>query len=388
MLLSDDAQAAAGDIATDAAMSSVSGDAPTVAVAQYTESHNYESIFFLRFNRRRLEVRPHAAIRSVQKGFAEGKPPWQALVAAGSCLCTASIVPRFGVSLAQAIVTTLTNFAVPQLGAAAAVGAYSAMSSAKYQPSLAWSALIAGVIAPLWLMCNHYKVLSGWGGRLGTMSFGVSNLLVPLVAASEPSLELSASVYWDGASAAEASGGGGGGGWTELTPEVALMIVVVVASSALLTKLARESGSSSLRNPVAAGSAVALGLMIITAALCGQGGERDLVMERIISGGIGQGSFTGMAGDGVLRSRRAFFIAGLIGGGLNLLLHPFARGFGGKQGFLALLSCATFRGAELLRRKIVSGLLLRDQQRALRAKEADGAGGVRMVVVAEAANAA
>lgn len=105
-------------------------------------------------------------------------------------------------------------------------------------------------------------------------------------------------------------------------------------------RMTRQVRHGLLANPVAAGSTVGLTLMLLGGVCAG-----DYRHANAILGGIGQGTFTAMAADGPdgrLRTWGEWTSAAALGGGLNLALHPFFNGFGGKQGFTACLSCLPF----------------------------------------------
>ena len=104
------------------------------------------------------------------------------------------------------------------------------------------------------------------------------------------------------------------------------------------------ASSSTLVNPVMAGSAVGLACMLLVSVCVDPSyGGLELVL-----GGIGQGTFTGMAAETRLGSWVARVVTGLLGGSLLVGLQGFFNGFGGKQGFTAMLSSLPVLAAQHL----------------------------------------
>eukprot|EP00966_Prymnesium_polylepis_P127194 2941922-Prymnesium_polylepis.1 len=185
-------------------------------------------------------------------------------------------------------------------------------------PTYGWLTLLAACAAASWLCVSRCKLIVGFSGRLGTTAFVACNFAVLMCCAAG---DAPWDVYYKSSK------------WDELTAESVLVSATFVTLSAVLTRAASNSVGlfPNLANPVSAGSAVALCLMLVIDVT-------DYRYKAAVQGAIGQGSFTGMASTQRL-SASGVLAAGLIGGGLNAALHPFFLGFGGKQGFTAFLSC-------------------------------------------------
>ena len=308
-----------------------------VSIREYTELHNDETIRYMHYDpeEKRAATAPGRAAQvlgKVEELYKKAHVVVQALTVGLAVLLTYSIATRghtLGANLGQATVNTLAGLVMPHLAAPVGAGAYAGMVSAL--PSYGWVTFLAVNTSISWFLVSRWKLMVGYSGRLGTTAFVPCFFTVMICCGAN---DAQWDVYYRS------------GNWDDLTTERCLVTVMAVALAAILTRLVSTHVGvfPNLANPVSAGSAVAL-----VAMLCVD--VTDYRYKNAILSGIGQGTFTGMASVQRL-SLWQVAAAGLIGGGLALLIHPFFNGFGGKQGFTAFLSCLPFIASEAIRAKL------------------------------------
>jgi len=307
---------------------STAASTSTPVLAEYTERHNHEELHILKIVGAPLLNLPPSVTRALLHPLFQDTAiilicaflTWSNATR-GEHISAFLLAP----SLALAAATIL-----PQHSTSAALGGYLGMGTAAVVTSFAWLAVTALVGCALWATFIRLELFAGFSGRLGVIAFVSCNISYLLSAAVG---NVRASDYV------------GNAGWDYVTLEVGILTVAASTLTAIATGAVRRMPglAATALNPVAAGSAVALVL-----TLCILPTEYRDAASVVAS--IGEGSFVGMASYARLPSLGAFFLTGLLCGGVNLALVPLFGGFAGKAGFCAFLSCFLYvLGARLFR---------------------------------------
>jgi len=294
-------------------------------VKEYTELHNDEHIAYTVMKgpglRNKAAIKIAAAARDAH---------WlvQCMAMYTAAFLThryAHTGPKVGGNLAQATVVILACQIAPQLSAPSAMGAYLGISSTDVIPRLEWLAVLCALGCVTWLLVSHFKVLVGFGGRIGITAFLTCHALQLLLAmplGSVPWVRYGdVNTLWD----------------ATITAQKAVASLAGASFSATLAKLLRDTGGA-LENPIT-GATVASLLCFLTLSSLPECRAMDDWMN-----GIGVGSFVGMASTERLPTTNAFTLAGLLAGCSALLLSPFCQGWAGFQGTAAFLGCASTLG--------------------------------------------
>lgn len=239
----------------------------------------------------------------------------------------------FGVFLSYAVVSTLGSTSMPQLAAAWNVGVFIGMAGVVTVPNWWWYTLLVAFVLGIWAIFVRFKVLVGYGGRLGTCVFIAHNLVVAIVVAAGAAPQ---DLY---ASSSRT--------YALVTWKLALCLLVTSPAAALLALYFRRLGHS-MENPVTGGNASALLLMLVVASVT-QHVQPD-ASEHTADAlkGLSVGSFVGMASTDKLSGGAGdFALASMFAVGFTMLFAPFFDGFV-ILGFEAMLGCLVVRGVRWL----------------------------------------
>lgn len=329
---------ATGDVATD--------DAPQIAF--YKENHNDEYIPFITFSTPAREDRDGICedkqkdtniltsininiVTYLKTSFISSSPLFQFLSILSSGYLTHATAfgsLSLGPLIAYSIVSTPGSLLFPHLAAAWNVGVFCGMSSPSIIPNYFYLTLLLLLLSIIWLSFLRYKILEGYGGRLGTTVFLATNLLLPALII--PTTSVNWAVY---------------GAPTRTYPssiawQSALCTITASPFTAVLT-LALRLGGRNLSNPVLAGNLSALLLTLPVVAIATSTFEfTDGLLEGVLIG-----SFVGMSGTDVIQNYIQFGAAGVLGAGWNLVFKPFFNGVV-ILGFEAMLGCALVVGGK------------------------------------------
>lgn len=252
---------------------------------------------------------------------------WAALcvVATTSCVLTYSISnhpPLLRADLAQAIVITIVLATFPEVAASAGAGAFAGMASLDTIPNYGWLALLALITSAVWTTFHHFKLLVGFGGRLGTCAFISMNITVAVFIM--PSGVVPWSFYGNVHEL-----------WSEQLELVPSILSVVACMFLSAVGGAVRLNSKLPLNPVQAPTSIALLCMLI---LEPTGWKYTTQTDA----GLAVGSFVAMASEQYLPSVLDFGAAGFLAGLWILFLDPFFLDFGGKKGFTSLCGFVTY----------------------------------------------
>lgn len=188
-----------------------------------------------------------------------------------------------------------------------------------------WYYLIpAGIIHAL-VVIALLKIFVGWGGKAGTMGFIALNINLVLLYVVNP-----ISYYQpDPLNKILA-----------FSPDLWIAGIIAGVVGIMLTLAVREkaAGGPKGNDAVIGSAAVALlgGILAPQLALAPFSYANASYLAAIIA----SGTYAGMAARKVLPKTYDFLIVGIILGILNVALWPIFAGFGGRLGFIGLISCA------------------------------------------------
>ena len=102
---------------------------------------------------------------------------------------------RYGIFLSYAIVATAGSTTAPQLAPAWNLGVFAGMAGMNALPNFAWFTSLAFAAAAMWIVFFRFKILLGFGGRLGTAVFISQNLVMAALVC--PAGGATWSIYYD-----------------------------------------------------------------------------------------------------------------------------------------------------------------------------------------------
>ncbi|GMH57247.1 hypothetical protein TL16_g02331 [Triparma laevis f. inornata] len=282
----------------------------------YKETHNEELLPYLALRQEKKTTTPTTAwFKAIGDGFFGGSLPVQIIVTVLSAYLTRAVAfygLDLGIFLAYAIVSTAGSTAAPQLAAAWNVGVFAGMAGLTTLPNWAWFTLLACSSALMWALFLHFKVLVGFGGRLGTAVFICHNLVVSLIVA--PANAIPWSVYGSPLRT-----------YSDLVSwQYALSLIIAAPVGAVISFLFRNLGQS-MENPVTGANVAALLLMLVVTSATDSGGAWIWTTDVLI--GITIGSFVGMSStDRLSGGIKDFILAALFAVGYLLIFTPFFEG--------------------------------------------------------------
>ena len=283
----------------------------SLVIDDYIEDHNYDEIPHIHgdhdYLKKKFKITPRG--EDLLKFLAE------VFAVISSCFLTYTISnhePFLPAVISEAVVIMIALSSFPEISAASAAGAFAGMASSEAIINYGWLCLLSIVVSVMWLIFNRYKLLVGFGGRIGTCAF-ISMNIVSLIAM------ISGKVPWTLY-----------GNVNELWPqrlELTTSILSVIAAALL----SGSAGAIRLYsrvplNPIQAPTLLVLVSMFILEPATGS-------QLKQISNGLAVGSFVSMASTQNLPTILDFMAAGFVGGLFLLLLDPFFSGFGGRDGF-------------------------------------------------------
>lgn len=248
--------------------------------------------------------------------------------------------PKVGGNLAQATVVCLCGLIMPHYAAPFAMGAYTGVVSELLAPEMSWLALLCLVACVFWRLVSHFRVLVGFGGRLGFTAFCSCHVvqivvLMPLGVVNYSAHNMLSDVIFFGRKERWS--------YESLHWDVNVVSVGFCVLGAVNSKFLRQLGNV-LENPVVGATSGSL-LCFLILSVSGWS-FADVAMN-----GYAVGSFVGMASFEMFPSLLSFALGGLLASGFILLLDPVYTGWSGKQGFCALMGCSTFLIVRRLLRK-------------------------------------
>ena len=313
------------------------GAGTTVILDEYDELHNDDHLF---------EVR-HFALGKLTAKLAK----WR-LEGHWTMQCVSLFVGGFlthfyahsgkkvGGDLAQATLITLCGHLAPPLTAPFAFGAFTGVLSPKLAPAHHWLALLLLAGCIVWRLVSYFKVLVGFGGRVGVSAFCSCYLvqavvLMPAGVVEYSDVNLLADMLFDGAKVDNVQVEYGHRVWQD-----DVISVLAPVLGAVLAFFMREFGGS-LENPITGATCGSLFTFLILSV-------SGWSYATVAMNGVAVGSFVGMASFEYLPTVLSFALSGLLAGGFVLLLEPYCEGWSGKQGLCAFLGFSTFIAARRL----------------------------------------
>ena len=291
----------------------VSGKSYSLIVDDYIEDHNYDEIPHIHGDYDDIKLFNKFTITS--RGKDRLKHVAEVFTVISSCFLTYTISnhePSLPAVISQAVVIMMSLVAFPEMSAASAAGAFAGMANSVSIINYGWLCLLSIVVSVMWLTFNRYKLLVGYGGRIGTCAF-ISMNIVSVIAM------LSGKVPWT-------LYGDINDMWAQRL-ELTTSILSVIASAILCGSAgAIRLYSRVPLNPIQAPTILVLFCMLILEPATSS-------QLKQISNGLAVGGFVSMASTQNLPTVLDFTMAGFAGGLFLLLLSPFFEGFGGRDGF-------------------------------------------------------
>ena len=314
----------------------VSGKEYDLVIDDYIEDHNYDHIPHIHGNYDQHKILNHQFTITPRCKILL-RHAVDVVIVISSCFLTFSISnhePFLSAVISQAMVITMVLVAFPELSAASAAGAFAGMAASDAIINYGWLGLLSIIVSIVWFVFNHYKLLVGFGGRIGFCVFISMNIVSPIAMAS-------GKVPW-------ALYGDSNALWSQKL-ELATSILSVVAA-ALLSGIA---GAIRLYcgiplNPIQASTLLVLLCMLILEPATGS-------QLKQISNGLAVGGFVAMASTQYLPTILDFIGAGFVAGLFFLLIDPFFNGFGGKDGFAACCGFTIYMALSMSTRHFYKG---------------------------------
>jgi len=306
------------------------------SISYYKELHNDEEI-------------PVVTDTEIQQDpfrrmFTEGHDTIQVLAVFVGCYLTYTIqtcIACIDVMLAQAIVICWGCATYPHLSASIAVGSFAGMTgllhgvqdeNALYY-QYGWLFLLATVSATLWIFVgSKYKLLVGYGGRLGTFVLPAQILVqismilisygVPTMSSLSWSSFGSAATLWNNSVLMD------DGNFLLLWGGIMLNTTI---SGYVFTTAGMPL------NPIQTPTNISLFVMLVYSSVTYF--QSDLTEENVLGKGVSIGSFVAM---GSLPTIWDYIFAGFMTGFWALLWSPFCQHFAGKMGFIATCGFSSY----------------------------------------------
>ncbi len=146
----------------------------------YIEDHNYDEIPHIHGDhddlKKKFKITPRE--EDLLKILAE------VFAVISSCFLTHTISnhePFLSAVISETVVIMIALSSFPEISAASAAGAFAGMASSEAIINYGWLCLLSIVVSVMWLIFNRYKLLVGFGGRIGTCAF-ISMNIVSLIA--------------------------------------------------------------------------------------------------------------------------------------------------------------------------------------------------------------
>jgi hypothetical protein len=276
----------------------------------------------------------------IRKMVSDGDIPIQVLALLIGCYLTFTItlyIDCINALVAQAITITLACSAYPQLSASAAVGALAGMTSL-LDNNYGWLTLLIFITIVLWLFVfNKYKLLLGFGGRLGVCVFIAQNILELIMIAM--SLIPSSTLNSTGSAYGSSSNLWSSSILYNRNENIIFigMIFCSITINTVITGLITTTSKIPL-NPIQVPTNVSLFVMLIFLSIP----NLDDNHKQYIGESVATGAFLSMAGIEYLPTVYDFILAGFFSGLWSILFIPFFDGFAGKLGTMSFLGFCTY----------------------------------------------
>lgn len=321
------------------------------SISYYKELHNDEEI-------------PVVTDTEIQQDpfrrmFTDGHDTIQVLAVFVGCYLTYTIqtcIACIDVALAQAIVICWGCATYPHLSASIAAGSFAGMTGLLHGApggdenaiyyQYGWLFLLATVSATLWIFVgSKYKLLVGYGGRLGTFVLPAQILVqismilisygVPTMSSLSWSSFGSAATLWNNSVLMDDGNTISG---TRLPDNWAYILLLwggIMFNTTISGYVFTTAGMP--LNPIQTPTNISLFVMLVYSSVTYF--QSDETEELVLGTGVSIGSFVAM---GSLPTIWDYIFAGFMTGFWALLWVPFCQHFAGKMGFIAFCGFSSY----------------------------------------------
>ena len=165
----------------------VSGKKYSLVVDDYIEDHNYDEIPHIHGDYDDIKDK----LKITSRGKDLLKIAVEVFAVMSSCFLTYTVSnhdPFLPAVISQAVVIMIALVSFPEISAASAAGAFAGMASSDAIINYGWLCFLSIVVSVMWLIFNRFKLLVGFGGRIGTCAFMSMNIvsLIAMISGKVP----------------------------------------------------------------------------------------------------------------------------------------------------------------------------------------------------------